>query len=59
MRQRWATVHGAVLLIAIVALSMLFGPNGWLVVLAIGGAALHAFTHRRFWHFALRDLRRW
>jgi hypothetical protein len=58
-RRRWAVAHGAVLLIAIVALSMLFGPNGWIVVLAIGGAVLHILAHRRFWHFALRDLRRW
>jgi hypothetical protein len=47
------------LLIAIVALSVLFGPAGWVVALAIGNSAIHAFIHRRFWCYALRDLRRW
>ena len=58
-RARWAIGEGCGLLIAIITLSAAYGPEGWVVVVAISSVACHILIHRRFWYFVLRDLQRW
>jgi hypothetical protein len=58
-RERWAVGQGCGSLIAIIMLSAAYGPEDWVVVVAISSIALHMLIHRRFWYFVLRDLRRW
>lgn len=57
-RRGQALAHLAIIVIMLLALAWWAGASPALIVVALAWGALHAWLHRRWWHYTARDLRR-
>lgn len=58
-RRGLALTHLALIGTTLLVLAAVAGPSPALLVIGAAWATLHMRTHRRFWHYVTRDLRRW